>query len=198
MVQRGGRLGRKRRVPRGTYMADVVMTDLQFIKQSAATKEVENIQFRGFVKLELPLSDRRLNSTVQETTAAVWEHVDCQSCANCCRMLHPVFSRAEVQRIATYRNTTVEAIRKRYLTSDATTGRYTTKTLPCPFLEDNLCSIYEVRPAVCEHYPHLQRNFRSRLWQVLDNAAVCPIVYNVLERLKKQFGFVKKEGPVRL
>src|SRR4029453_18692251 len=36
---------------------------------------------------------------------------------------------------------------------------------------------------------HLQRNFRSRLWQVIGNSAVCPIVYNVLERLKQHLGF---------
>ena len=81
-------------------------------------------------------------------------------------------------------------LRARYLTSDAETGKYITQSLPCPFLDGNLCSIYEVRPAVCADYPHLHRNFRSRLWQVIDNAETCPIVYNVVERLKKTLGFV--------
>jgi len=74
---------------------------------------------------------------------------------------------------------------------DAETGKYITQSLPCPFLDGNLCSIYEVRPAVCADYPHLHRNFRSRLWQVIDNAETCPIVYNVVERLKKTLGFVE-------
>jgi Fe-S-cluster containining protein len=154
------------------------------------TKEEENGSFRTFVRLELELSDRRLNTLVSDTTAQVWQHIDCRSCANCCRSQHPVFSRKEVQRIAAYLGLTAEEVWSRYLTSDAETGKYITRDLPCPFLDGNLCSIYEVRPAVCADYPHLHRNFRSRLWQVIDNSAVCPIVYNVLERLKKSLDFV--------
>ena len=37
--------------------------------------------------------------------------------------------------------------------------------------------------------PHLHRNFRNRLWQTVDNAETCPIVFNVLERLKTRLGF---------
>jgi len=97
----------------------------------------------------------------------------------------------EAQRIAAYLGLTLEEVRARYLTSDAETGKYITQRLPCPFLGGHLCSIYEIRPVVCAGYPHLQRNFRSRLWQVIDNAETCPIVYNVLERLKKSLGFVQ-------
>ena len=93
--------------------------------------------------------------------------------------------------ISTAVDLTLEEVRSRYLTSDAETGRYITRELPCPFLDGNLCGVYEVRPAVCADYPHLQRNLRSRLWQVIDNATTCPIVYNVLERLKKSLGFVR-------
>ena len=172
-------------------MPDEVITDLTQMHHAALANEDENTEFRTFVKLELELSDRRLNTIVSETTSQVWEHIDCRTCANCCRMQHPVFSRTEVQRIAAYLDLSVEEVRTRYLTSDAETGKYITRDLPCPFLDGNLCSIYEVRPAVCADYPHLRRNLRSRLWQVIDNAAVCPIVYNVLERLKTTLGFVK-------
>ena len=60
-------------------------------------------------------------------------------------------------------------------------------TAPKEAVHDNVT----VRPAVCANYPHLHRNFRSRLWQAIDNADTCPIVYNVLERLKQRLGFVK-------
>jgi Fe-S-cluster containining protein len=170
-------------------MPAAVITDLVQIQRAAVAQADENSSFRTFVKLEVELSDRRLNTIVSETTAEVWKHIDCRTCANCCRSQHPTFSRPEVQRIAAYLGITTEELRRRYLTSDADSGKYITRELPCPFLEDNLCIIYEVRPAVCAGYPHLQRNFRSRLWQTIDNAAVCPIVYNVLERLKNSLGF---------
>jgi Fe-S-cluster containining protein len=172
-------------------MPDDILTDLTQIQRASLAKEDENTAFRAFVKMEVELSDRRLNTLVNETTSQVWKHIDCRSCANCCRTRQPVFSRVEVQRIAAYLGLTLEEMRTRYLTSDAETGKYITQGLPCPFLDGNLCSIYEVRPAVCAGYPHLHRNFRSRLWQVIDNAETCPIVYNVLERLKKSLGFVK-------
>jgi Fe-S-cluster containining protein len=165
------------------------MTDLVQIQRAAAAKADENDCFRIFVKLELELSVRRLNTIVSETTAEVWKHIDCRTCANCCRSQYPTFSRPEMQRIAAYLGLTAEELYTRYLTSDADSGKYIARELPCPFLENNLCAIYDVRPAVCAAYPHLQRNFRSRLWQAIDNAAVCPIVYNVLEALKQSLGF---------
>ena len=170
-------------------MPAAVTTDLVQIQRAAVAQADENSCFRTFVKLEVELSDRRLNAVVSETTAEVWKHIDCRTCANCCRSQHPTFSRPEVQRIAAYLGITVEELRRRYLTSDADSGKYITRELPCPFLENNLCAIYEVRPAVCAGYPHLHRNFRSRLWQTIDNAAICPIVYNVLESLKNRLGF---------
>lgn len=171
-------------------MSDPLITDLAHIQRATRAQEEENQAFRSFVKIELPLSDRRLNALVQATTEEVWAGIDCRTCANCCKTRHPLFSKTEVERIATHLGTTAADVRTRYL-EPSQTGKYTTRQLPCPFLQDNLCAIYPVRPAVCAGYPHLQRNFRSRLWQVIDNAAVCPIVYNVLTRLKAQWGFGK-------
>lgn len=32
------------------------------------------------------------------------------------------------------------------------------KSMPCPFLgEDNLCSIYDIRPKACREFPHTDR-----------------------------------------
>ena len=165
------------------------ITDLVYIQQASAAREEENLAFRGFVKAELELSDRRLNAIVRETTEQVWAGIDCRTCANCCKTRQPLFSRTEAQRIATYLGVSLEELRARYITDDAEAGKYTTRQIPCPFLDNNLCTIYPVRPAVCVHYPHLYRNFRSRLWQAIDNASTCPIVYNVLERLKERLGF---------
>lgn len=170
---------------------DDLVTELSLIQQAAETKEQENLDFREFVKYTLELPDRRLNTLVQQTTEQVWAQIDCRTCANCCKTRHPTFSRAEVQRIADYLGTTIAELRARYLAYDGEVKKDTTRELPCSFLKENLCSIYEVRPAACAGYPHLHRNFRSRLWQTVENAATCPIVYNVLERLKGRVGFGK-------
>ena len=170
-------------------MPDEPITDLVHIEQTSKANEQENLDFRAFVKADLDLSDYRLHGIVKQATQEVWAHIDCRTCANCCKTRHPLFSRAEVQRIADYLGMTAAELRARYLEIDQDAAKYITRELPCPFLKDNLCTIYDVRPSVCAGYPHLHRNFRNRLWQTIDNAETCPIVFIVLERLKRRLGF---------
>jgi Fe-S-cluster containining protein len=170
-------------------MPDEPITDLVYIEQTAKANEQENLEFRAYVRADLDLSDYRLHGIVRQATQDVWAHIDCRDCANCCKTRHPVFSRAEVQRIAEYLGMTAAELRTHHLEVDQEVAKYVTRQLPCPFLKDNLCSIYDVRPSVCSGYPHLHRNFRNRLWQTIDNAETCPIVFNVLERLKGRLGF---------
>jgi uncharacterized protein len=173
-------------------MSDEPITDLVYIEQTSKANEQENLEFRTYVRADLDLSDYRLHGIVQQATQEVWAHIDCRDCANCCKTRHPVFSRTEVQRIAEYLGLTPAELRARHLEVDQEVAKYVTRQLPCPFLKDNLCSIYDVRPSVCAGYPHLHRNFRNRLWQTIDNAETCPIVFNVLERLKRRLGFRDK------
>ncbi len=65
---------------------------------------------------------------------------------------------------------------------------YVFNDTPCPFLmSDNYCVIYDYRPKACREYPHTDR---KRFYQVLDltmlNRELCPIVYEVVEGLKKE------------
>lgn len=59
--------------------------------------------------------------------------------------------------------------------------------MPCPLLENDRCTRYEHRPRDCASYPHLQKDrFVSRASNTVANCSVCPIVYNVFERLKDE------------
>ena len=65
---------------------------------------------------------------------------------------------------------------------------YVFNNTPCPFLmPDNYCMIYDYRPKACHEYPHTDRR---RFYQLLDltmlNRELCPIVYEVVELLKKE------------
>ena len=62
----------------------------------------------------------------------------------------------------------------------------------CVFLEGNLCSVYEARPRSCVNFPNLVRgdgSIASRMWQLVDRAAYCPIVYNWMETVKQEMNF---------
>lgn len=62
----------------------------------------------------------------------------------------------------------------------------------CVFLQGNLCGIYESRPHNCINFPHTVRgdgSFQSRMWDMVDRACYCPIVYNTLEVIKQETSF---------
>ncbi len=65
--------------------------------------------------------------------------------------------------------------------------KYNFNSVPCPFLEENKCTNYINRPKDCESYPHLNKeHFWTRLRVVVQYYSICPIVFNVYERLKKE------------
>jgi Fe-S-cluster containining protein len=69
-----------------------------------------------------------------------------------------------------------------------------TRTTPCPFLKDNRCSVYEDRPADCSGYPYLyEPNFACRTMAMIDRTFTCPIVYEVMEELKRSVGFSRRK-----
>jgi hypothetical protein len=77
-------------------------------------------------------------------------------------------------------------VRERYLRIDEE-GELVFAVLPCPLLRSKRCSVYEHRPEDCRAYPHLNRSeMRSRLPKVVENAERCPIVFEVLERVRGQ------------
>jgi Fe-S-cluster containining protein len=53
---------------------------------------------------------------------------------------------------------------------------------------DGCCNVYAARPDDCRSYPHLHKDdFLSRSVGTIENYRICPIIYNVYERLKLAF-----------
>ena len=50
--------------------------------------------------------------------------------------------------------------------------------------------VYAHRPKDCHSYPHLhKKEFVFRLWGVVENCSICPIVFNVYEQLKDELRY---------
>ena len=65
-------------------------------------------------------------------------------------------------------------------------------SLPCPFLNNNLCACYDFRSEACRSFPHLNKDeIVFRLMGVIGNYEICPIVFNVYEMLKRRFSWPK-------
>ena len=72
-----------------------------------------------------------------------------------------------------------------------------TEETGCVFLSGNECTVYDARPDICQRFPHLVRgqgSLASRMWQFVDRACYCPIVYNSLEAFKDELGFKRSGG----
>ena len=162
--------------------------DLIQIQRLGEQKFEENHRFRTFLKSRSH-NDKRLRVIAEQ----VQEQIDCTECANCCRKATAVVSDRDVQRLAKYFRITPAQFIKEYTVNSEEEGRVLRKTENgCVFLEGNLCSIYDVRPHVCEGYPHTVRgsgSIASRMWQFVDRASYCPIVYHTMEAWKVETRF---------
>lgn len=130
--------------------------------------------------------NRKLDERVHSIHNEVFNAIDCLDCANCCRTLGPRITDIDIQRMAAFLRIKPSVFTERYLVVDEE-GDYIFRSMPCPFLgSDNYCSVYDVRPRACREYPHTDRR---RIYQVmglmLKNSAICPAVFEMLERLKR-------------
>ena len=165
-------------------VVEFVETDISKIKILSKRKENENWEFRSFLK-ESDISSEEIDRIVKELYASISLKIDCARCANCCREMHPLLDDEDVEKLSAGSGLTAAQFKKQYLVKDEEYNKFAFKEKPCPFLENNGCKCYEYRPKDCQFYPHLNKDdFVFRLIEVVQSCSVCPIVFNVYERLK--------------
>ncbi len=172
----------------------MVSVKVDKLKSLARQAEAGNREFRAFIKGRCTMPDEELDRLVARMTDEVRAGVDCAACARCCRELAPMFGDGDRQRLARRLKMTVEQFKGRCLVyeEDADGRGWRMKAMPCLFLEGGRCSVYEDRPVECREYPYLDKgNFSCRMLTILERTFTCPIVYEVLERLKEHFGFAR-------
>ena len=160
--------------------------DLKIIKEAAMKKEDENWEFRSFLK-GYDIEVEELDAIVHRLFESVSGEIDCTACGNCCRVVSPILQYKDIERLSRGLGIHPDNFKERFLKKDEeeySEGLIFNKK-PCPFLEGNMCSHYELRPEDCRSFPHLHKaDFVFRLIGVVQNYEVCPIVFNVYERLK--------------
>ena len=166
-----------------------MVTDLVQIRLLGEKKRGENERFRLYLKGRGP-SDRILRRTAQ----AIEDQIDCTVCANCCRVASVKLSERDVERLASHLRIAPASFIAQYTRHDEEEGLILVRdpARGCTFLDGNACTVYEARPDTCQRFPHMVRgngSIASRMWQFIDRACYCPIVYNALEAFKKEAGF---------
>jgi uncharacterized protein len=161
-------------------------TDLAAISKIAKAKEDENWRFRSFLK-SYDGTDEEIDAIIHNLYQRISSEIDCKQCANCCGKLQPILNQEDIRDFSQSLGMPVNEFNSQYLVKDEEPGKFRFNKLPCLFLTNNLCTNYEQRPKDCSSFPHLLKpNFTSRLWSVLDNYAICPLVFNVNEHSKKE------------
>jgi hypothetical protein len=167
-------------------------TNLNRIKQLGKKRDRENWEFRSFLKF-IDLEEDELDSIVHNFYQEVSSQIDCTKCANCCKEMKPVLHKEDIKRFTTGLNLPVKEFINQYLEKGEDQSEFYFKKKPCPFLRDKLCTNYDFRPEDCRSFPHFKKEgFLLRLWGVVDNYSICPIVFNVYEILKKKLWYYNK------
>lgn len=161
-------------------------TSLSALREAAIANEEENELFRIFVG---EYADAPIDALVHRLNNDISAQIDCKQCGNCCRSLIINIEPVESEVLANHLNVSWSKFKEQFV-EESQQGQLVINTIPCHFLKDNKCSVYEHRFIQCREFPHLQKNgFTKRLGGTLMHYGNCPIVYNVIEQLKAELSF---------
>ena len=165
---------------------DHIETNLLTISSLSIAREHENERFKMFLQ---QIDGGQIDSKVLELNHAITPKIDCTQCGNCCKSLMITVSVEEANVLSTALNQTRENFDEQYL-EKGSNGLMLINTIPCTFLSDNKCTVYQNRFAGCREFPamHLP-NFKQRLFTSFMHYNRCPIIFNVIEQLKDALVF---------
>ena len=161
------------------------------VKAKAQRLEDQNYKFRTFLKNRA--DDDILDEQFLALHNELFMDYDCCKCANCCKTYRIPVADDEIAKIAAFLHMTENDFSDKYLCS-ADGGEekpYLLKGKPCSFLKsDGQCLIEGCKPEDCAGFPFTDQPERlSSMLSIIQHAEVCPVVYEILERLKKMYGF---------
>lgn len=157
---------------------------IDILNKLAKDTHIENKKYFDKLKKKAP---KNLDYVMQELHDNEFKRTDCLTCANCCKTTGPLFTDADIERIAKHLRLKSQQFIDKYLRIDEDND-YVLQNVPCTFLDtENACMIYEVRPKACREFPHTDRKkFQQIANLTLQNIAICPAAYNIVEEMKKR------------
>ena len=165
-----------------------LITDPKVVEVLAKQNERHTLDFFRFLKVNK--RSKEIDAVVHQLNDSVTSKIDCTQCGNCCKTMNAAMTQKEMTVLASCISLSPQKFKEDYLEHDEIENAYFIKTPPCVFLKDNKCMVYQQRPASCAEYPHLNKpNFIFRAYSVHANYECCPIVFNVVEKLKQHYHF---------
>lgn len=163
-----------------------MITDLKIIKRLAEEKQDENDLFRNFLKQQ---NNESVDSLVHAINDSVTPQIDCTQCGNCCKSLMINITNHEAILLSKHLQISETELKDKYV-EQSEQGQLIMNTIPCHFLSNTTCSIYEQRFTECREFPHLHKpNISGRLFGTMQYYGICPIIFNVMEKLKEELEY---------
>ena len=156
------------------------------VHAAAAKLERENLRFRSFLKSHA--DDDELDRHIHRLHSELFSHYNCSKCRNCCRAYRTSLSEDEINDIAAY----LGLARQEFMENNLIEGSQGYELdSPCRFLSANgICEIESCKPAECRAFPYTGRPDRlGSLLGMVSFAEECPVVFEILERLKEIYRF---------
>ena len=159
------------------------------VRAEAKKKEAENLKFRSYLKGHA--NEAELDRQFLRLHKELFSDYDCSKCRNCCKMYRGSIPAEDISKDAQYLGIAPEQFIDAYLEKNKYGMNYQTKHEPCDFLlEDGNCKLGDCKPDSCKKYPYTDQPERlSSLLSVLDAIEICPVAFEIFERLKKVYGF---------
>jgi Fe-S-cluster containining protein len=162
----------------------MLLSDPSIISNEARDKEAENIRFRETLQQQ---DGAAVDELVFRLNEEITPQIDCTKCGNCCRSLMINVDDADASRLSTHLNLDKETFYNKYIERSSHGSLAVMNKIPCHFLDENKCTVYEARPTECREFPGLHHaGFTKRSFAIFMHYDRCPIIYNVVERLKEE------------
>lgn len=164
------------------------MIELKDLERLAREKEEENYRFRTYLKTHA--DEKKLDKEFKMLHEKYFKIYDCSKCRNCCKTIGVSMQEDELLKICKFYNLDIDEVKNMLVEKY---GKYINKDKSCPFLEDKTCKIAKCLPRTCKEYPYTNKSERiDSLLTVVQNSKVCPVVYEILEELKRIYKFRSK------
>lgn len=166
------------------------ITNLDLIKTKSVALQAENDKFQDYLR---NVDSFALDKAVFDLSETISPQINCTDCGNCCKSLMVNINDQEASNLAQHLGKTREQFEDAYI-SKGESGAMVINAIPCHFLVENSCSVYEHRFEGCREFPAFHvPDFNKRLFTTFMHYDRCPIIFNVIETLKEDLGFVAGE-----